>query len=381
MRWNTLRTLGLFSVLLLALTGCGDGGSGTTLQSNAALHETDSGVRSLAVRDGFAGAVLREGALEILDVSDPLTPRLLARFSAGPEAKVAMLDGFLYLLEETELRRFDLSAAGGPVERASVPLRAADGYGAVMSRSLAPGSERVFALYGLYTGPGPPSVLFYAIGPEGDATPFHAGGFFDFMTDILAAEPNRLYTRHRDELFVINIEAPLAASETRPDYSLRITRNPQVMPLDIQYDPATHRMLEVIQKVEEAEGLPLFFVVYENPAEPIQGEFPESVDAVEMARLPFTGGVDRGFTVYAKAMAVDGDRAYVALINGEIAVFDVTQSETPFQLDTLDTGLPDPADITELRQREMRIADGHLFIGSEQGLIVLELPEYAPRTS
>jgi hypothetical protein len=324
--------------------------------------------------------VLREGALEILDVSDPLAPRRLARFPAEPEAKVAILDGTLFLLERSGVRRFDLWAARGPLELASVPLKPVGDYGEATVRALAAGPERVFALYERYLGPGPIQSLYYAITPEGVARPFYAGGPYDRMDDILGLEENRLYARRGKSALFIEVEAPIADWEHRAAYSFRITSNPQVGPLDLQYDPVTHRMFEVIQKVEEAEGLPLFFVVYENPAEPIQGEFPESVTAAETARLPFTGEVDRGFTVYAKAMAVDGNRAYVALINGDIAVFDVTQSDAPFRLDTLDTGLPDPADIGELREREMRISDGHLFIGSQQGLIVLALPEWTPET-
>lgn len=378
MHRNRRWILGLLFLWFLPFTGCDGGGSLRVMPSGVTLYETGSDVRSLAIQDGFAGMVLREGALEILDVSHPMAPRRLARFPAEPEGKVAILDGLLFLLEKTGIRRFDPDATAGPVELAPIPLKPVGAYGEATACALAAGPERLFALYERYLGPGPIQSLYYVVTPEGDATPFYAGGRFDRMDDILAAEKNRLYARRGKSALFIDVDGPIGDGERRAAYSFRITSNPQVGPLDLQYDPAAHRLFEVIQKVEEAEGLPLFFVVYENRAEPIQGEFPESVNAVETARLPFTGAVDRGFTVYATAMAADGDRVYIALVSGEIAVFDMTQSDAPFRLDTLDTGLPDPADITELRQREMRIVDGHLFIGSEPGLIILKLPEWTP---
>lgn len=378
MHRNRRWILGLLFLWFLPFTGCDGGGSLRVMPSGVTLYETGSDVRSLAIQDGFAGMVLREGALEILDVSHPMAPRLLARFSTDPEAKAAMLDGILFLLDRSGLRRFDPAAAGGPVELAPIPLEFVAGDERSTVRDLAAGPERLFALYERYLGPGPIQSLYFAITPEGEATPFYAGGRFDRMDDILAVAENRLYARRGKSALFIDVDGPIGDGERRAAYSFRITSNPQVGPLDLQYDPTRHRMFEVIQKVEEAEGLPLFFVVHENRAEPIQGEFPGSVDAAETARLPFTGAVDRGFTVYATAMAVDGDRVYIALVSGEIAVFDVTQSDAPFRLDTLDTGLPDPADITELRRREMRIVDGHLFLGGEPGLIIRTLPEWAP---
>ena len=89
--------------------------------------------------------------------------------------------------------------------------------------------------------------------------------------------------------------------------------------------------------------------------------------------LPFTGKTDRSVSVYPKALTVKNDKVYVALLSGELLIFDDSISNSPKFLKSLDYEIIDPIGVPEIKFRDMQIFEDQAFIGCSRGLVILNI--------
>lgn len=356
----------ILCLLSLVFTGCDNGSSNHSSDDvlpvvsleYGVLIPTASDVRRFDVNGNIAYVVTADGVLQVMDVSDSHYPKLIDSFTVDPEADIAFGDGMLYVLEKNILRVFDAGDPHAIKHQQDIELQKKPDspYPVSYLSSLACHNGRIFSVLMTITYRGMPYTYFYAMDA---AYPEEVQSYLmDMPTNadqIAGADGDWIY-------------APYYANISRMDtgdlanIQFETMRLNAIEPLELAVAGQTACFINQTG----ANDYPLALAVAD-----VSGATDDSIDPLGI--LPFTGKTDRGVTVYPKSLAIQNDMVYVALLSGELMVFDIRIPQRPKQLTTIDYGIVDPIGVPEIRFRDMEITQDTAFIGCSQGLVILDL--------
>ncbi|MFZ2632927.1 MAG: InlB B-repeat-containing protein [Desulfosalsimonadaceae bacterium] len=350
----------IFCFLSLLFTGCGSGSSSDSLPvvtlENGVMIPTASDVRRLETADGMAYFVTADALLHIVNISDINVPREMDAIPVDPEADIALGGGMLYVLEKNILRIFDATDPDSIRHRQDIELQKIIDSPDPVSyfSSLAYHNGRVFAVLMSWTSHGAPYTYFYAMDaarPE----EVHAYLMEENADQIVGADGDVVYANHYANISLMDTgDLNHIQSETiglSAVDSLRLAVADQTACFINQTGANDYPLALAIADISGA------------PADPVDPS----------GTLPFTGKADRGVSVYPKALVIQNQAAFVALISGELVIFDIHDPDHPEQIKTIDYGVVDAIGVPEIRFRDMEILDDTAFIGCSKGLVILDL--------
>lgn len=348
-------------------TGCDGGssshGSNDTIPvvhiENGILLPTTSDVRRFAVENGIVYLVSADGKLINIDISNINYPKKMNVIPADPEADIASAKGAIYVLEKNILRVFDADDPNNFQHNRDIELQKIEPsypLDFLYHYSILCNQGRIFSLLWIIPPRGPPWSYFYALDTS------HLERVYSYPLEgnadrIVGAEDDLVYLNRYADISIMNTgDLNNMQSET---FSLNT-----IDPLELAV--ADQKAYFISQT--GADDYPLSLTI---------ANIDTSTDdpANILGALKFTGKKDRGVSVYPKALAIWNQAVYVALLSGELMLFDVNNPMQPVHIKTIDYGIVDPVGVPEIRFRQIEIIDEKAFIGCSTGLVILNLAD------